>query len=996
MNLILRKITSVFLSFLMIGLLYSTMALGQTNLPLKINGSVRDSQGEPIIGANILLKGTSIGTTTDLSGSFTIDAPYNGVLSVSYIGYFAQEVPIQNRSSIQIILMEDVEQLDEVVVVGYATGSQRTISGAVQKVSQKDMNTGIIANPLDALKGKVAGVNIQKTGGDPTAGSSIRIRGTTSLTGGNDPLVVIDGVFGDLGLLNAVSPSDIESFTILKDASETAQYGSRGASGVIVVTTQKGRAETRVLNYDGSFGVESVFKKLNMLNANQYRTAVENGGYANALDGGASTNFMEEMLRTGHTQNHRISFGGGSAESNFRASAGVIDQTGIIRNNSMRNYTAKFDGSQLLFNRSLKLEMGVFGSKKENQYVNDHQKTFYSAASFNPTLPKNQKEDGTWYEDPNANEVDNPLGRLSIDDKEENAYLSTNGRMTWYINDNLNISAFGSYTYNSKENKSFIPSNIKEGIREGKGRAYQGLSKSNALMGNITLNYKKNIGRNRIDALLLMEGQDYQYSGFSAKARGFETNYFGYNNLSSGALVKYGDVSSYNYGYSLNSYLGRINYMFDNRYIATVNIRTDGSSKLGENNKWGFFPSASVAWVMSEEDFLKDIDGIDQIKWRAGYGRTGNQDAIAAYNSLSLMGPSGITTVNGVPTVTYSYNRNANPDLRWETKDMFDVGVDASFLRNRVTATIDYYYSKTKDLLYNYDVPVPPFVHPTLLANLGEMENRGVELEISYSPIRTKDIDFTISGNVAYQKNKLLSLSGTYMGEELSAKKYMNLGGINGAGFIGGNTQVIYQMVGQPLGVFYLPKSNGLINDGLGSYSYNVLNLDDNPTVELEDGKDRYIAGQAMPKVLMGANLNFRYKAFDIQAQLNGAFGQKVYNGTSLTYMNMNVFPTYNVLPEAPEKKIFDNTVTDYWLEKGDYLHLAYITLGYNLNVDKYKDWLNVVRITASVNNVHTFTNYSGLSPMINNTTVGSDLGVDDKRFYPLSRTFSLGLSINF
>ena len=279
MHLNLKKSTRAFLSFLMTGLLFSVLAMGQSVSPLNVNGSVRDSKGEPIIGANIILKGTSTGTVTDFDGNFSVQVPGRGVLSISYIGYLSQDVPVQNRTAIEVILMEDVELLDEVVVVGYATGSQRTISGAVQKVSQKDMNTGIIANPLDALKGKVAGVNIQKTGGDPTAGSSIRIRGTTSLTGGNDPLVVIDGVFGDLGLLNAISPSDIESFTILKDASETAQYGSRGASGVIVVTTQKGKAGTRVLNYDGSFGVESVFKKLNMLSGDQYRTAVENGGY---------------------------------------------------------------------------------------------------------------------------------------------------------------------------------------------------------------------------------------------------------------------------------------------------------------------------------------------------------------------------------------------------------------------------------------------------------------------------------------------------------------------------------------------------------------------------------------------------------------------------------------------------------------------------------------------------------------------------------------------
>lgn len=991
-----KKSTKAFLMTVLSSMLMILSASAQTGSTINVRGTVKDVAGEPIIGASILLQGTTSGVVTDYDGNFSIQAPGNGTLVISYVGYITQTIAIQNRNSIEVILQEDMELLDEVVVIGYATGSTRTISGAVEKVGREDMNAGVIVNPLDALKGKVAGVNIQKTGGDPTAGSAIRIRGTTSLSGGNDPLVVIDGVFGDLALLNALSPSDIESFTILKDASETAQYGSRGASGVIVVTTQKGKAGTKSINYDGTFGVEDVYKTINMLNADGYRAAVESMGYANALDKGANTNFMQEMLQTGYTQNHRISFGGGTAETNFRASLGVIDQKGIIKNNSMRNYTAKIDGSQLYFDNKLKLDLGMFGSKRESRYVNDYQKTFYSAASFNPTFPNTQNDDGTWPEDPNANEVDNPLGRLTISDREDNAYLSTNGRLTWAINDNLNFSAFGSYTYNAKENMNYIPTNIKQGVREGRGKAYRGMNKSNILMGNISLNYKKMFQNSRLDALALIEGQNYNYTGFGANARGFDTNFFGYDNLAAGAVVKYGDVSSYKNGYSLNSFLGRVNYMYANRYIATVNMRFDGSSKLGENNKWGFFPSASLAWVMSEESFLKDINEINEIKWRVGYGRTGNQDAISAYNSLLLMGPSGLTSVNGVPTVTYGYNRNANPDLRWETKDMFDVGMDASFFDRKLTATIDYYYSRTKDLLYNYDVPVPPFVHPKLLANLGEMENSGLEVSLGITPLRTEDMELTVSGNMAFQKNKLLSLSGTYMGQELNAAEYMQLARINGAGFQGGNTYVTYQVVGQPLGVFYLPKSNGIINDGLGSYSYNILNLDEDPAINLNNGADRYFAGQAMPKVIMGTNISFRYKAFDIQTQMNGAFGHKIYNGTSLSYMNMNVFPTYNVLPDAPEKKIFDSTVTDYWLEKGDYLHIAYVTLGYNFNVEKMKNWVNSIRLTASVNNLHTFTNYSGLSPMINSTTVNEELGLDDKRFYPLSRTYSLGLSINF
>ncbi|WP_286847256.1 SusC/RagA family TonB-linked outer membrane protein [Proteiniphilum sp. UBA5463] len=991
-----KKTIKVFLTTMLSGMLMILSANAQTGATINVRGTIKDVTGEPIVGASILLQGTTSGVVTDYNGNFSIQAPGNGTLVISYVGYLTQTISINNRNIISIIMQEDTELLEEVVVIGYATGSTRTISGAVEKVGRDDMNAGVIANPLDALKGKVAGVNIQKTGGDPTAGTAIRIRGTTSLSGGNDPLVVIDGVFGDLGLLNALSPSDIESYTILKDASETAQYGSRGASGVIVVTTQKGKAGTKSINYDGTFGVEKVYKTINMLSAAGYREAVQSMGYVNALDGGADSNFMDEMMQTGFTQNHRISFGGGSDGTNFRASLGVIDQKGIIKNNSMQNYTAKIDGSQLFFDNKLKLDMSMFGSKKESRYVNDYQKTFYSAASFNPTLPVIQNADGTWPEDPNANEVDNPLGRLTINDREDNAYFSTNGRLTWTINDNLNFIAFGSYTYNSKENTNYIPTNIKQGIREGKGKAYKGLNRSNILMGNLSLNYKKNFQNSRLDALALVEGQSYTYSGFEANARGFDTNFFGYNNLKAGAVVKYGDVNSFKNGYDLNSFLGRVNYMYANRYIATVNARFDGSSKLGKNDKWGFFPSASLAWIMSEEPFLKDIEDINEIKFRIGYGRTGNQDAISAYNSLLLMGPSGLTSVNGVPTVTYSYNRNANPDLRWETKDMFDAGVDASFFDKKLTATIDYYYSKTKDLLYNYDVPVPPFVHPQLLANLGEMKNSGLEVSLGITPIRTKDMELNISGNIAYQKNELLSLSGNYMGQDLKAAEYMRLARINGAGFQGGNTYVTYQVVGQPLGVFYLPKSNGIINDGLGSYSYNILNLDDDPNIDIKDGGDRYFAGQAMPKVLVGSNISFRYKAFDIQTQLNGAFGHKVYNGTSLTYMNMNTFPTYNVLPEAPEMKIFDSAVTDYWLEKGDYLHIAYVTLGYNFDINKIKNWANGIRLTASVNNLHTFTNYSGLSPMINSTTVNSELGLDDKRFYPLTRTYSLGLSINF
>lgn len=379
------KSTSKYLLLWIAGMLLSVQAFAQA---IVVNGTVVEKDGEPIIGANVLIKGTTNGAITDLDGNFTLNAQQGDILVISFIGYKNQELPAS--ANMKITLHEDTEILDDVIVIGYATGSQRTVSGAIQRVGREEMNAGVVTNPLQAIKGKVAGVNITKTGGDPTASASIRVRGTTSLSGGNDPLVIVDGVFGDLNMLNAIAPTDIESFTILKDASETAQYGSRGASGVIVVTTIKGKNGTKSLSYDGSFGIETVYKNLEMLDANAYRQIVADRGYANALDMGYDTNFIEAMQQTGYTQNHRLSFGGGSESSNYRASIGIIDQKGIIKDNYMRNYTAKLDASQTMFNDKVKIDFGMFGSKVDKRYLNDYQKTFYQPLPSilpSPTLP---------------------------------------------------------------------------------------------------------------------------------------------------------------------------------------------------------------------------------------------------------------------------------------------------------------------------------------------------------------------------------------------------------------------------------------------------------------------------------------------------------------------------------------------------------------------------------------------------------------------------------
>lgn len=880
--------------------------------------------------------------------------------------------------------------MDDEMAIGYATGSQRTISGSIDKVSEKRMNKGFVSSSLNALSGQAAGVSISTGANRAAALSSVRVRGTTSLTGGNDPLVIIDGVSSDLNTLSAIYPADIESFTILKDASETAQYGSRGASGVIEVATKKGKGGAFSISYDGSFGVEAVYKNMKMLSGDDFRVVAADRNI-DILDLGYNTNFPDEITRTGIVQNHHIALGGGSETSNYRASLGVMDRDGVVRTNDFQNFTVKLDISQKAFNDRLKIDMGVFGSLQKNSYLNDIQKTFYSAAAFNPTFPNHRDEQtGGWNGVTNASQITNPLAWLEVKDDDSNAHFNTHLKFTVNLNKYLKFSAFGSYTYNVIDNSQYLPTTV-----WAHGQAYKGERKMEDILGNIMLGYSNSWGKHQLDALGLAEAQKNILTGFYTTVTNFSTDKFGYNNLQAGAVRLWEGSSSYYEDPRQSSFLGRVNYVYAGRYVATVNARADASSKVGKNNKWGFFPSISAAWVVSEETFMKQFTFLNNLKIRAGYGLSGNQDAIDSYNSLQLVKPNGVVSVGGTPTVTMGVIRNANPDLKWEVKRTVNAGIDVGFFRNRLLMTVDYYNSKTSDMLYLYDVSVPPFAYNKLLANLGAMRNSGVELGFGVTPLQTKDLELSVNVNVTFQQNKLLSLSGVYKGEQMSAPQYTSISDLNGAGFHGGYNHIVYQVVGQPLGVFYLPHCTGLTQMENGGYKYEIADLNGGG-VNIEDGEDRYIAGQATPKTMLGSNISFRYKYFDISLQINGAFGHKIYNGTALTYMNMNSFPDYNVMKGAPEQNIQDQTATDYWLEKGDYINFDYLTVGWNVPLGKWKKYVRNLRLSCSVNNLATITGYSGLTPMINSYIVNNTLGIDDKRNYPVYRSYTVGLSFQF
>ena len=978
---------------LLAGLLLTVSGYAQSS----VSGRVTDENGESLIGASVMIAGTSSGTVTDIEGNYTVaNVPKNGTLRVSYIGYKSEDVAVGGRTRIDVTLKPDNALLDEAIVVGYAVGSKRTVSGAIDRVKKEDMNKGVITGPAEALKGKVAGVVISQSGGDPMGSTNIRVRGTTSLSGGNDPLIIIDGVFSDMAMFNSLAPSDIESMTILKDASETAQYGSRGASGVIVVTTTRGKAGFTSLNYTGQFGLNTVFKNLNMLSASDYRSTANRLGLT-FTDMGAGTNFLKEIERSvGITQNHNVSFTSGNDNSNMRASLGYILKQGALKNSDMKNYTVKLDATQYAFNKHLKLELGVLGSQRDGNIQYSMQKMFYSAASYNPTYPTHKNANGVWDEDLLANEIYNPLGQLEINNYYKDTSANVHGKATWSIIDGLSLSAFGSYSYWGRDNKFYIPNDIRQGELNGNGWAYIANTNRKDLMGNIQLSFTKDFGAHHIDALALMEGQRYKTFWVATQAKGFATNYFEFNNLKAGANVAWGDNASDAKEYTLSSYMARLNYMFNDRYIATVNFRTDGSSKLGSGKKWGVFPSASAAWVISNEPWMKKVRSIDNLKVRVGYGVTGNQDAIEPYNSLALMEPNGVTTVNGVNTTTFAVTSNNNPDLKWEVKKTFDAGIDLSMWGGRFNLTFDWYTSTTSDMLYTYTVPVPPFTYDRLLANMGKMQNTGFELAVRGDIVKTRNFTFNSGINLAYQKNKLKSLSGTYMGQPLTTSEHIAVSNVSAAGLTQ-NTGVSYLIEGQPIGVFYLPHCTGIDEKG----QYILEDLDGDGSIDTGDSGDRQVCGQSIPKFYLGWDFNFKYKNWDLTMQFNGAFGHKIYNATSMTYSNMSNFPTYNVLSDAPSmnggKGIYDIQISDYWLEKGDYLNFEYASLGYNFTREKLGvKWIQNLRLAFSCNNIFTLTSYKGLTPMINSASLSDNIGLDDKQIYPLCRTFTLSMSVTF
>ena len=863
------------------------------------------------------------------------------------------------------------------------------LSNSAQQIKQKDIKKGLLSNALEALSGQSAGVNVTTNGADRLAMlNSVRVRGTTSIMGGNDPLVIIDGVTSDIATLTTIYPGDIENFNILKNASETAMYGSRGASGVIEVKTKKGTGEGFEISYGGNYGFESMYKHLQMLDASAYISTAKALGipYNN---GGHNTNFHDVITRTGLVHQHHLAFSGGSKNSNYRASFGFMNHKTIVRVNDYRNLVVKFDATQKAFNGKLTGDFGVYGSSSKIHDIFDTRMLFYSTAAQNPTYPAGPDANGNWVKNSAASHINHPGILLDEKNDSKESNFNTHLRLTYQILDNLKLSAFGSYSFYSTENAQFCPTWV-----WAQGNVYRGEFKGEDYFAHLSLGYHNTFGKSHFNANISGEYLKQTKTGFWMQAKGITTNDFSYNNIGATSSRPFGSSGSSYESPSLLSFMGNATYSFMDKYHITATVRGDGSSMVSDSHTFGIFPSLSASWNLKKEAFLSNIEFLTLLKLRIGYGLSGNLGGITSYTTLNTVKENGIVSVNGAPTVTMGSMKNTNPDLKWETRATFNVGLDWGMWNNRLMLTTEFYYSKTSDMLYAYDVPVPTFAFDKLMANIGSMSNQGFELGVSVIPIQKKDMEMDINLNLSYQKNKLISLSGEYNGMQMSASDITPIGSLFGAGQNGGNNNVVYQIVGQPLGVFYLPHCKGLVKNEMGGYSYDIEDLNKDGHIDLSDGGDRYIAGQATPKLTLGSNISFRYKAFDVSVQINGAFGHKIFNGTGLAYNNMSIFPDYNVMKGAPEKNIIDQNVSDYWLENGDYINIEHLTMGYNVPLKS--KFVKSFRLSASINNLATITGYSGLTPMVNSYVVSNTLGIDDKRTYPLYRTFSMGVSVQF
>ena len=969
--------------------LMCTMAFAQQGT---VTGKIIDDLGEPVVGANVVVKGTTVGAISDLDGNFSVNVKdlKKGILVVSFVGYNTHEEALKGRTKVGIKLESSVTNLGEVVAIGYGTQTRRQITGSVANVSEKDFNTGVTREATDLLQGRVAGLNITSGSGDVSSAPQIRLRGTSTLQNDQGPMIVIDGVPG--GDMSTVAPDDIESISVLKDASSAAIYGSRAAGGVILITTKRGSGSNTQISYNGYVTADVVANKPDMLNAQEWRDANKQLGNDVSVFNqyNADTDWFGEMMRTGISQSHSLSLSGGSSKSNYRASYTFLDRNGIARDNSMTRHNFRFQFQQRAINDRLRISLTGSASLTDMNMPNGT--NYILAYNMAPILPV-KNPDGSWMTAFNAEyDQGNPIQNQELNyRKRSNNYFYGQGDVQFEIIEGLNAKVSLYKSRSASDYSRWDDPTTSIGLGNN-GLAQRSSNTSNRELMEWTLDYNKAFGADemhKINALVGYSWENNEFASQYAQVTNFAVTSMGADNLQTGNTLKIGNVTSGRNAYKLISMFARANYSYGERYMVTATVRRDGSSKFGADHKWGIFPSVSAAWGISQEAFMEDVDWVSDLKLRAGWGVTGNQDGLTPYKSLELYQSSGTYFSNGAFLTAFAVSQNANPDLKWEETSMLNIGLDFQLFKGRLSGTIEWYSKQTKDMLYNYSVPTPTYVYGTIAANVGDMSNKGIELALNFDAIRTKNFRWTTALNLSHNKNEITKLSNDLYSTD---RVYVGDPWIRGAS--GVTSHVVEE--GYPVGQFFMLKCNGI--DANGKYIIEDINKDGQITDD-----DRTYCGDAQPDLTFGWNNTFSWKNWDASFFIRGSIGQKVLNNPVAAYGNNTYISGTNAMKNDMLLKMSESSrVCSYYVEDASFARLDNMSIGYTFNT-KGIDWLKKARVYVAAQNLFVITGYTGLDPEVeifrgeaSDNNAGLDPGIEPRNFMPKARSFTFGVNLTF
>jgi len=1016
------------LVFLLLG--NSLQSQAQT---IRVSGKVLGDDGNALPGVNVLLKGSTTGTTSDVSGAFALIVPTaNAVLVFSFIGYERQEVAVGNRTLIDVTMISDVKSLNEVIVVGYGTQKKSDLTGSVTSISSKEIKQVAVASLDQALQGRAAGVQVTQSSAAPGGGVSIRVRGGNSIQASNEPLYVIDGIpiFPDNGTfapgtsgggqaqnaLANLNPGDIESMEVLKDASATAIYGSRGANGVVIITTKRGKAGATNVDIENYYGIQSVSRRLPLLNAEEFATVANearvNRGVATiftpeqiASFRNNSTDWQDEVFRQAPIRNHQVTVSGGSEGTRFAISGNYFGQDGVIINSGFKRASLRIN-----VDKNIGKKIVVGNSIQIARTWNDQQVTDITrggvvngALVFSPTLPVFDANGNYTFDNsavPGSQQVGNP-----VQDAVETLNRTITNRVLgnvygeWNIMEGLRFRASLGIDYQSARRDFYAPVTNNRG-RNAFGSALAEKKDVISPVGTLTMTYNKNFGDDHQFTFLAgYETQSQTVDFLQANSSNFPTDALTSNNIGLGQII--GTPASGRGLWRLDSWFGRVNYTLMGKFLFTGTFRADGSSRFGSGNKWGYFPSAAIGYNLSEEQFVQNLNLFSNLKVTASWGLTGNQE-IGLYQSLSQLGtvryPFGEVIVIG-----QAPGRVANPNLRWEKTNQFNTGLEMAFFDNRLSFEAAYYYKRTQDLLLNLDLPRTTGFS-SILQNIGSVENKGLELAFTSSNF-VGDFKWNTSGNITFNRNKVIALGP---GETF------RLAPNTGDGHLQiGNSSIL--QVGSPVGSFFGLVTSGIVQTGEqvlpGSSSFGTVGPGDIRYVDVNgDGQinnnDRTIIGNPQPKFFYGFTNNFSYKNFDLAVFLQGTYGNDVWNVNSHE-LYRNDGATNNTAstidrwrPDAqssqwPSARTRPFVLSDRHIERASFLRVRTITLGYNLPAAKLNlKWLRTARVYVQGQNLFTFTKYTGFDPEVNSLGQSSiGLGIDRGTF-PMARMFMLGLNV--